>query len=164
MRVAGFYDNSCTNGEGWRSVLFVSGCPHKCLGCQNPQTWDFEQGEKVHDIDFYIKKIIQNKKLIDGVTLSGGEPFQERNVKHLLKLVKEVKKNGLDVWCYTGYRYEELLQNEAFSSLLKEIDVLVDGPFIKDEFCPNIKFRGSKNQRILDVQKCLENNSIIEIN
>ncbi len=151
MRVAGFYDNSCTNGEGWRSVLFVSGCPHKCQGCHNPQTWDYNYGEKVTDTSIYINKILKNKKLIDGITISGGEPFQERNIKPLIEIIDAVKNEGLNIWCYTGYRYEDLKKNENYKLLLNKIDILVDGPFIKDEFCPNIKFRGSKNQRIVDI-------------
>lgn len=163
MRVAGFYENSCTNGDGWRSVLFVGGCPHKCEGCQNPQTWNFDHGEKVETIDHYIERILENKVLIDGVTLSGGEPFQERNIDNLVKLAREVKKHGLTVWCYSGYRFEELQDNNKFCLLLQELDVLVDGKFEKDQFCPNLKFKGSKNQRILDVQKSLKDGEVIEI-
>lgn len=163
MRIAGFYDNSCTNGEGWRSVLFVAGCPHKCLGCQNPQTWDYNFGEEIEDTSKYIEKILKNKKLIDGLTISGGEPFQERNVKPLLKIIKAVKTHGLNIWCYTGYKYEDLIKNHLYVDLLNEIDVLVDGPFVKDEFCPNIKFRGSKNQRLLDIPKSLKEKIAVEI-
>lgn len=163
MRIAGFYENSCTNGEGWRSVIFVGGCPHRCEGCQNPQTWDYNYGEPVTDIQIYVDKILKNKRLIDGLTISGGEPFQERNVEPLLALIKPLKKEGLNVWCYTGYQYEDLLKNPKYETLLKEIDVLVDGPFLKEEFCPNIKFRGSKNQRILDIPKSLKLNKVIEI-
>ncbi len=163
MRIAGFYENSCTNGEGWRSVIFVGGCPHKCEGCQNPQTWDYNYGEKVEDVNFYIEKILKNKKLIDGLTISGGEPFQERNIEPLLELIKPLKEEGLNIWCYTGYKYEELLKNSNFKKLLAEIDVLVDGPFVKEEYCPNIKFRGSKNQRVLDIPRSLQANEIIEI-
>lgn len=163
MRVAGFYDASCTNGEGWRSVLFVSGCPHKCEGCHNPQTWEYEYGEKVTDTQVYINKILKNKKFIDGITISGGEPFQERNIRVLLEIVAAVKKEGLTVWCYTGYQYEELIKHLSFRKLLYEIDVLVDGPFLKEEHCPNIKFRGSKNQRILDIPKTIAESKIIEI-
>ena len=163
MRIAGFYENSCTNGDGWRSVLFVGGCPHRCEGCQNPQTWDYNYGEEVKDINIYTEKILKNKKLIDGLTISGGEPFQERNVKPLLELIKTLKTENLNIWCYTGYKYEDLVKNDLYRELLAEIDVLVDGPFVKEEFCPNIKFRGSKNQRILDIQNSLKHNKIIEI-
>lgn len=163
MRIAGFYENSCTNGEGWRSVIFVGGCPHKCEGCQNPQTWDYNYGEEVTDMNVYIDKVLKNKKLIDGLTISGGEPFQERNVEPLLTLIRAVKNQNLNVWCYTGYKYEELMKNPLFAELIKEIDVLVDGPFVKEEYCPNIKFRGSKNQRILDIQSSLQLNKIVEI-
>lgn len=163
MRISGFYDNSCTNGEGWRSVLFVGGCPHKCPGCHNPQTWDYEHGEKVDSIDCYIKRILDNRKLIEGITLSGGEPFQERNVEHLVRLSKEVKRHGLNVWCYTGYHFEDILKNENFYPLLKEIDILIDGPFKKELFSPDLKFKGSSNQRIIDISKSLELGKTIEM-
>lgn len=163
MRIAGFYDNSCTNGEGWRSVLFVAGCPHKCEGCQNPQTWDYNFGEEVTNVNYYIEKILENKKLIDGLTISGGEPFQDRNIEPLIEIIEGIKGHNLNIWCYTGYKYEELIENPLYAKLLTKIDVLVDGPFIKKEFCPNIKFRGSKNQRILDIQKTLKEHKIVEI-
>lgn len=163
MRIAGFYDNSCTNGDGWRSVLFVGGCPHQCKGCHNKNTWNFDYGEKVEDINCYIKRILDNKKLIDGVTLSGGEPFQPRNIKHLIKLTKEVKKHGLNIWCYSGYKFEDLKNNKTFYPLLKELDVLIDGKFQEELFSPQLKFRGSENQRIIDIKKSLKMKEIIEL-
>lgn len=163
MRVAGFYETSCTNGEGWRSVLFVGGCPHRCKGCQNPQTWDYNYGEKCKNIREYTDNIIKNKNFIDGITLSGGEPFQERNIPHLLELVDEVKSHNLNVWAYSGYRFEELKSHNEFSKLLHKIDVLVDGKFEMEQLDPGIKFRGSKNQRILDIKKSLIHDEAIHL-
>ncbi len=149
MRIAGFYEMSCTNGEGWRAVLFVGGCPHRCNGCQNPQTWDYNYGEKVDNLDEYLKEITNAKDFIQGITLSGGEPFQERNVDLLVKLCKDVKKLNMDVWCYTGYTLEEIKNNKKFLPLLNQIDVLVDGEFIQELADPNLRFIGSSNQMII---------------
>ncbi|MBN2617636.1 MAG: anaerobic ribonucleoside-triphosphate reductase activating protein [Spirochaetales bacterium] len=152
LKVSGFYDSSCTNGDGWRSVIFFTGCPHKCKGCLNPETWDFDGGEFYSPLDL-LQKIKNNIDHIDGVTFSGGEPFQERYVDDLLILINEIKKLNLNIWCYTGYLYEELLKNSKYSSILKNIDVLVDGPFIREKYDPQLKFRGSSNQRVLFLNK-----------
>lgn len=154
LQVSGFYDNSCTNGEGWRSVIFFSGCPHHCPGCHNPETWDYSAGEEFSPEEL-AEKVLSNKDLIDGVTLSGGEPLQERNISDLLILINILKENGLTIWCYTGYRLEELQVTDKFSSLLEQIDVLIDGPFIKDLYDPGLKFRGSSNQNINYFNKIL---------
>ncbi len=154
VRISGFYDNNCTNGDGWRSVIFFSGCPHECHECQNPDTWDFEHGYDISVQDL-IEKIDYNLPLIDGVTLSGGEPFQERHIKQIMKIIDRVKKQGLNVWCYSGYQFEDLKKHELFRPMLEEIDVLVDGQFMKDKFHSELKFRGSENQRIIDVKKSL---------
>lgn len=161
MRVSGFYEASCTNGEGWRSVLFMAGCPHHCPGCHNPETWSFDSGEECPDIEEYIKKILRNRVLIDGVTLSGGEPFQERNISGLHLLTERLRKEGLNVWCYSGYTWDELRENEAFFPLLQNLDVLVDGPYLEEFASTELKFRGSSNQRIIDVQASLCSNSVV---
>lgn len=148
LNISGFYDNSCTNGDGWRSVIFFSGCPHKCNGCHNPETWEYGSGTD-YSVEKLTDLIINNKGFIDGVTLSGGEPFQEDNIEELLILVKNIKSVGLNIWCYTGYTYEYLLTHPKFSTLLKYIDVLVDGLYIKELFDPDLKFRGSSNQKII---------------
>lgn len=159
-RISGFYDNSCTNGEGWRSVIFFSGCPHKCKGCHNPETWDFNSGEDISKEEL-LHKILNNGSFIDGVTLSGGEPFQERHTWELISLLDTLKHEGLNIWCYTGYLFEDLIQHPLFSVLLNEIDVLIDGPFIEEHFDPELKFRGSTNQRIIDVKASLNSGSVI---
>ena len=148
LNISGFYDNSCTNGEGWRSVIFFSGCPHRCDGCHNPETWAFGSGTD-YSVEQLTEMVLKNSDFIDGVTLSGGEPFQEENIEELLILVNNLKSAGLNIWCYTGYKYELLLKNRKFSRLLDKIDVLIDGLYQKDLFDPDLKFRGSSNQRIL---------------
>lgn len=159
-RISGFYDNSCTNGDGWRSVIFFSGCPHRCYGCQNPETWDYNSGYDI-DTETLKNKVLSNMPFIDGVTLSGGEPFQERHLESIIKLVDELKKESLNIWCYTGYKYEDLVNNPEFLSLLSRIDVLIDGKFEKDLYDPNLRFRGSSNQRVIDVKKSLELNRLV---
>lgn len=159
LRVSGFYDNSCTNGEGWRSVIFFSGCPHRCKGCQNPDTWDYNYGEEL-PVETIVQKVLYNLPMIDGVTLTGGEPFQEKNVYEICSLINRLKEDNLDVWCYTGYEYEYLESHPLFSILLKEIDVLIDGKFEEDLFDPSLRFKGSINQRVINVKKSLEANSV----
>lgn len=157
MNVAGFYEESITNGPGWRSVLFVSGCVHKCKGCHNPETWDKNYGISFKP-EYYLQKI-KESEITRGVTISGGEPFLYPD--ELIPFLKEVKKLGKDVWVYTGYKYEELLKDFKKKEMLKYIDVLVDGLYVEEKRDLNLRFRGSSNQRIIDVKKTLEDEDII---
>lgn len=160
LRISGFYDNNCTNGDGWRSVIFFSGCPHQCPDCQNPDTWDYNAGYdmSVHSL---FEHVHYNSPLIDGVTLSGGEPFQERHVDEIIELITQIKSEGLNIWCYTGYTFETLQEHPVFRPMLELIDVLVDGPFDLHKFDPELKFRGSSNQRIIDVQQSLNKKEVV---
>lgn len=146
LQVAGFLDHSTVNGEGFRSVLFLSGCPHYCPGCHNEimQHYDYGESIKISDI---ISRIIKNASLIDGVTLSGGEPFEQS--KALLPLLKCLKNMPFSIWAYTGYTYEALINYPDKARLLAYIDVLVDGPYIESLRDDHLKFCGSSNQRIL---------------
>lgn len=161
MNIAGFYPDSISNGEGWRAVLFVAGCPHHCPGCQNPQSWDKDYGESYNEDDIY-NQIVENP-FLDGLTLSGGEPFLY--CRELLSLVQRVKKNGLTIWSYTGFTFEELLQwskkNMDVLAFLKEIDVLVDGRFLAEKKEPKRIFRGSANQQIIDVKASIEKQEVV---
>ncbi len=165
MNMAGFYDESISNGLGWRAVLFVSGCPHNCPGCQNKMAQNYSYGEQF-DKQKIIDRICDNS-LLKGITISGGEPLCKENVGAVLDFIKDVKKvrPNFNVWCYSGYTIEELknrndkITNEA----LNEIDVLVDGRFVQEKRDPNLKFRGSSNQRILDVKKTMKENQIVQI-
>lgn len=158
MNIAGIYEESSANGTGWRTVIFVSGCPHKCPGCHNPQTWDANYGEPYDEEK--ILNTIKKSDIIQGITLSGGEPFLY--AKDLLPFVKKVKEMGLDIWAYTGYNYEELISmnNQDINNLLNEINVLVDGKYIKELRDTSLKFRGSSNQRIIDLDKIRQGFSI----
>ncbi len=165
MKMAGFYDESISNGLGWRAVLFCSGCPHHCPNCQNLEAQDFNYGQDFNE-DEIMKKINDNS-IIKGVTLSGGEPLCPQNIKDELHFVKRLKKEkpNFNVWCYTGYTYEELKarNDETTNELLDNIDVLVDGRFVEAKKDPDLMFRGSSNQRVLDVKECLKENKIVEV-
>lgn len=149
--------DSIVDGPGLRMVIWTQGCTHNCKGCHNPQTHNLCGG-------FYMEteEIINNiksLKLQKGITLSGGEPFLQP--EPLEEIAKEAKKNGLDVWSYTGFTFDQLLDKTNSSyfknlNLLKQIDVLVDGKFMDDKKDISLKFRGSSNQRIIDVQKSLK--------
>ncbi len=154
LNISGFYDCSSTNGEGWRSVIFFSGCPHRCYKCHNPETWDKKSGAD-YTVEELTQMVLKNKNFIDGVTLSGGEPFQEENIDEILIFVNNLRSHGLNIWCYSGYIYEDLLKNSKYVKLLNMVDVLVDGPFIYDLLDPELKFRGSSNQRIIKLNKNL---------
>lgn len=148
LQVAGFLDNSAVNGEGLRSVLFLSGCSHQCPGCHNIDMQDPSYGESI-PLSGIIRRIKNNMPLINGVTISGGEPFFQSST--LLPLLKEIKGLSLNCWVYTGYTYEEILAIKDFKQLLPWIDVLVDGPFKKDLLTHDIPYIGSTNQRILSL-------------
>lgn len=154
IQLAGFLDNSLVNGEGIRSVVFVSGCRHNCEGCHNKAMQDFNYGDTI-EIDHVFRRIKNNIPIINGVTFSGGEPFEQP--KALFELAKKVKKQGLDIWCYSGYTFEEILNSGDFDKikLLTEIDVLIDGKFKKELTDGAPKYAGSRNQRIIDVKASL---------
>lgn len=138
LRIAGVLPVSFVNGEGIRYVVFTQGCGHHCPGCQNPYTWDFNGGHEV-DVEL-IAAEFKKHRLLDGITLSGGDPFfQKQACVELLKLLP-----GVNVWIYTGFEYEEIQHTE----LAKMADVLVTGPFIKELACEG-KMYGSSNQRII---------------
>ena len=165
MNMAGFYDESISNGLGWRAVLFVSGCPHHCPGCHNAQAQDYNYGQEFHKQEI-IDKICENS-ILKGITISGGEPLCEENIGEVVNFIKDVKKvrPNFNVWCYSGYTIEQLeaRNDETTNEALKEIDVLVDGRFVQEKKNPTLKFRGSENQRILDVPKCLQQHKIVEL-
>ena len=157
----GLQTGSIVDGEGLRAVVWAQGCSHNCTGCHNKQTHDFGGGFEV-DVDD-INEQISSLKLHSGITLSGGDPlFQPMQ---FAQIACHAKKVGLSVWCYTGFTFEQLLQlvktNEHIYRLLQHIDVLVDGKFILEQRTLNLKYRGSKNQRVIDVQESLKENKIV---
>lgn len=154
--------DSIVDGEGIRTVIWTQGCIHNCKGCHNPDTHSFTEGFLI-DID-KIKETLNNLEGQTGITFSGGDPMCQPN--ECAEIAKYAKKIGLNIWCYTGYTYERLLEmskkEKKYMNFLKNIDVLVDGPFILSQKSFDVKFRGSKNQRIIDVVKSLKENKVIE--
>lgn len=160
LRLAGIAYESLVNGPGIRRVFFAQGCNHNCDGCHNPDTHNFCGGE-VKFIDDLLDDIKDNC-IIRGVTFSGGEPFEQ--AEGFSYLAKELRKLGINnIWCYTGYTIEKIISNKDnkyWHSLLNSIDVLVDGKFIIDKKTETMKYRGSSNQRVIDVKKTLEYKNI----
>ena len=159
IRISGIIPESIVDGPGFRFVIFTQGCPHHCVGCHNPQTHDFNGGKilKTEDI---ISQTLENP-MIQGITLSGGEPFMQPIP--VLEIVKAVKKAGKDVFIYSGFTYEELVQkNEEVRNLLDNCDYLVDGKFIAEKKNLSLLFRGSSNQRIINLKKTRETGVLVE--
>ena len=156
LRISGIEPASIVDGPGIRYVIFVQGCPHGCAGCHNPQTHDFKGGQE--QATEQIMDEIRRNPLLSGVTFSGGEPFCQPEA--LAELGREIKRTGLNLICYSGYTFEELLARSgtepAVLELLKLTDILIDGRFVLEEKSLMLKFRGSRNQRILDVPASLE--------
>ena len=165
MNMAGFYDESISNGLGWRAVLFVSGCPHHCPGCHNKVAQDYNYGSKFNKEEI-INKICENS-ILKGITISGGEPLCKENIPEVLDFIKDVKKvrPNFNIWCYSGYTLEQLEErnDEITKETLKNIDILVDGQFMQEKKNPSLKFRGSENQRILDVQQSIKEKKIVQV-
>lgn len=145
MRVLSILHDSVVDGEGLRTVVFFSGCPHQCEGCHNPQSWNMMNGTEM-SVAEVAAELLSNP--LTDVTLSGGEPFmQAKEVKELARLLRQ---SGRHIWAYTGYTVEQLLDRGTVDQqeLLRCVDVLVDGPFVAERRCPGLPFRGSDNQRI----------------
>ncbi len=151
LRICGIEPESIVDGEGIRYVVFVQGCPHHCPGCHNPESHPFGGGRPV-GIDELFKEICDNP-LLKGVTFSGGEPFCQP--EPLAELARMAHGKGLNITTYTGYRYEELLQmqDQGVAALLGQTDVLIDGLFLLEEKDLTLAFRGSRNQRIIDMRE-----------
>ena len=147
LRVAGVIEESIDDGPGLRFVLFLQGCRTHCKGCQNPQTWDFNGGTLVSAEDVLAR--IQGDPLVHGITFSGGEPFEQAQA--LLPLAAELKRRGYHLMAFSGYTFEQLLPKPGCRELLSLLDLLVDGPFIEEEKSLELRFRGSRNQRILNL-------------
>lgn len=162
--------NDIANGLGVRTVLFVSGCRNRCKGCFQPETWDFCNGAPFGEKE--EEEILESLKpgYVQGLTLLGGDPFEPENQAGLIDFMRRVKKQypNKDVWAYTGYLLDKDLQpggrvyTEDTKELLSYIDVLVDGPFIEEQKSLMLKFRGSKNQRAIDMKRYRETGEIVE--
>jgi len=169
MNYATIKKHDVANGPGIRVSLFVSGCTHHCKNCFNQEAWDFKYGNEFTEEK--LNEIIEALKpsYISGLSLLGGEPFELVNQKGILPLVKKVRElyPNKNIWCYSGYLYDEQIlngkfkDNETTKELINNIDILVDGKFVDELKDPKLRFRGSSNQRIIDVKKSLKENKVI---
>ena len=163
LNLSGVVSESIVDGPGIRMTIFTQGCPHHCKGCHNPETWAFEP-KHPGDVDKILNIAVSNP-ILQGMTFSGGEPFCQ--AEGLAELAEKCHEHGLNVMSYTGYTFEELLAGEKkhpeWIRLLKNLDYLVDGPFILEERSLMLLFRGSKNQRFLDVPESLRQGKAVSV-
>ena len=150
-------EDTTVDGPGFRTSVYSSGCPHHCPGCHNPQSWNIANGQKV-EVEEILGKILADP--FADVTFTGGDPmFQPQGFTALAKAIKQ--KSNKNIWCYTGFLFEELLENPLQKALLEQIDVLVDGRFIEAFKDEQLRFRGSSNQRIINVPASLEKDEAV---
>ena len=160
VNLAGVVSDSIVDGPGIRTTIFAQGCPHHCEGCHNPETWDFSGGTQVSTDQ--ILGIVRFNPISRGVTFSGGEPFAQ--AEGFAEIAKALKTGNYEVASYSGYTFEELLNGtSAQRELLQWLDVLIDGPFVMKEKSLELAFRGSRNQRIIDVPKSLAKGEAVVI-
>jgi anaerobic ribonucleoside-triphosphate reductase activating protein len=158
LRVSGIIEESVVDGPGFRFVIFTQGCFHNCAQCHNKDTHDPDGGQLI-DTD-EILQMIKKNPLLDGVTFSGGEPLL--HTEALTKLAMEIRLLGLNVISYTGFVWEDLMKSKKhFDDYLSQVDVLIDGPFKFEVRSLNLSFRGSTNQRVIDVQKSLQSEQLV---
>ena len=161
LRIADTIQDSIVDGPGFRFVVFTQGCLRHCPECHNPHTWDPAGGKEV-TVDSLYKTLASNP-LTDGLTLSGGEPYLQAAA--CAELAEKAKAGGFNVWCYSGYTFEEILEissaDPGFKALISATDVLIDGMFLIEEKSLTLKWRGSQNQRVIDVQKSLSTGEVV---
>lgn len=157
MRVIRVVEGTSVDGPHLRTSIYLAGCTHQCPGCHNPQSWDPEAGEEMSE-DKLMEIIAFNEA---PVTFSGGDPlFQPEAVASLAARIK--RELGYNIWCYTGYTWEQIVQQPRLMAVIHHIDVLVDGPFVMAERDIDLIFRGSRNQRIIDVPATLQQGTIVQ--
>ncbi|MDR2823388.1 MAG: anaerobic ribonucleoside-triphosphate reductase activating protein [Mycoplasmataceae bacterium] len=162
VRLSGITPQSLVNGPGLRKVYFAQGCKHHCKDCFNPETWSF-QGGRIWDVDQLVKEI-KEETYLEGVTFSGGDPVEQ--AEGFATLGQKLKQQGFNIWCYTGYTWEELMKKSAadknLMNLLKTIDVIVDGKYVNTLHSHSHKYRGSSNQRLINVAASLKAKKAVE--
>ena len=163
MNYAKITKHDIANGRGVRVVLWVSGCSHHCTGCQNPDTWDDDYGSRFEASDLSDIITLLREDWTSGLTLSGGDPLKPSNVDMCTIVAACAKSNvpNKDIWCWTGYTWDEIIAREDCKYILQCIDVLVDGEFIQDKYDISLKWRGSSNQRVIDVKKSLQAGKVV---
>lgn len=158
LRILQISEGTSVDGPGLRTSIYFAGCPHRCEGCHNPQSWNPDGGEEMSEEE--LLSIIAYNDF--PVTFTGGDPFFRPDaVAHLARRIKDEQHRN--IWCYTGYRWEQLIQEPRFRPLLEQIDVLVDSPFIFAQRNIQLRFRGSENQRIIDVPASLQQGTMVDI-
>lgn len=159
LQIAGVVPESIVDGPGIRYAVFVQGCPHHCPGCHNPQTHPFQGGREADTEELFAE--FQKDPILKGVTLSGGEPFCQP--APLAELARRVHTVGKDVVVFTGYTYEQLaaMGDPAVQALLDETDLLIDGPFLQEQKNLELRFRGSENQRLIDMKATRQAGSLV---
>jgi len=157
IRIAGIVNDSITDGPGLRLAIFTQGCLHCCEGCHNQHSWDVNGGYEISIEE--LKQKVLNNPLLSGVTLSGGEPMLQAKV--LLPFAQFLKENNIDLIIYSGYTFEEVIANSDFKKLLEYASILVDGKFEINNRSLELKFKGSSNQRVINIQKSLESNRVV---
>lgn len=158
MKILKIIPGTSVDGPGLRTAIYFSGCNHRCDGCHNPQSWDFDTGKEMSEQEI-IDAIIENDF---DVTFTGGDPLYHAST--LISLAQKIKSLGKTLWVYTGFLFEEIVADKSIKELLPFTDVVVDGPFIKEFKDNSLIFRGSKNQRIIDVKESLEKGSVVLLN
>lgn len=157
LRIIDIIEGTAVDGPGLRTSIYFAGCSHHCPGCHNMHTWDFDSGR-----DFSVAELAE---IIDeaefNVTFSGGDPLLQHNTQALIELARRIKNTGKTLWCYTGFRYEQIEEMPRLKPLLECIDVLVDGPFEQNKRDTELLFRGSSNQRLIDMHATRTQNKII---
>ena len=155
-------DCDIADGEGVRVTLFVSGCPLHCFNCQNKEAWDFNSGKNFNSEKYFKICDLLKKPYCAGLSILGGEPFDQKDNYLLIELCKAAHTIGKDVWIWSGYTFEELKTDDKKLELLQECDILVDGPFIDEQKDLSLKWRGSTNQRVIDIKESLASGRVVE--
>lgn len=160
IKIAGTTLGSIVDGPGIRLTVYTQGCNHHCKGCHNPETWDINGGSYMDTEDIF--NILTKDPLYDGITFSGGDPFEQ--AEPLAQLAKKIHNETLlDVIAFTGYLFEDLVKNNRFINLLKECDYIIDGRFDEDKKSYELLFRGSSNQRFIDVKRSLSSGTVVSL-
>ena len=163
MKYLGYMPNDFVNGEGISVSVWTSGCPFHCKGCHNPESWDYNSGYKVPAaLNLMIKRAILANGLHRNLSILGGEPMHPKNINGTTKLAKAFKEKypEKNVWAWSGFKFDKDLKDKE---VVKYLDVLVDGQYVDEQHNPKLEWRGSENQRVIDVQKSLEQNKVVMI-
>lgn len=155
LQVIDIVDGTIVDGPGLRTSIYFAGCRHACEGCHNPQSWDFLAGRPMS-----IAEIMARVEEADSdVTLTGGDPLYQ--IDKLIALCEAIRQKGYGIWCYTGFEYEQIIANPSLARILDYVDVVVDGPFMLTQRDISLRFKGSANQRLIDVRKSRQGEIVI---